>query len=328
MRAVNDSAARLFDADVTRMLGTPVLRIIPPEQRAGPEQAFRKALEFGQATEFEITDRDRGGAPRELAFTVSPIVDDHGLRLGVSVFARDITPRLRAADDSAHARKMASLSQLAGGLAHRFNNILGGIVTSVDFALASDEPGKHRRVLEQTAASLTRATRLMESLLAFAEGDQRPTDLADLTETLIGVSERIRPELAAAHVELELVLNGLPVMPVRRLPLEHVLMTLIHNAVEAMPRGGRLTIRTRREADRAIVEVSDTGRGIPPQDIEHLFEPFFSTKHAGVGEASHRGLGLAVVHGVVQFMGGVVRVSSKVGEGTVFLLELPIPEQQ
>lgn len=331
VQAWNNSAARIFGAGAPEMLGTPVLLVFPNAQRPAAEQAFRRALESGALTEFEISDRDRAGAARELAFTISPIVDDRGARRGASVLVRDITQRLRLADEAAWARKMASLGQLAGGLAHRFNNILGGIVTSVDFALSSDEPGKHRRVLEQTAVSLTRATRLMEALLAFAEGDQRPTDLADLTETIIALAERVRPELEAARVRLDVQLEQLPIVPVGRLPLEHVIMILVHNAVEAMPAGGVLTISTRRAADRALVAVSDTGRGIEPADIEHLFEPFFSTHSgpadAGAGEATHRGLGLAVVHGVVQFMGGVVHVSSKLGEGTVFVLELPLAAQ-
>ncbi len=324
VQAWNHTAARMFGASASEMIGAQMLSIIPHDRRETAVAAVRLAIEQGNVTEFEFAERDRSGNRRELAVTISPIADDHGTRLGASAFIRDITKRIVLAEELARARKMVSLGQMAGGLAHHFNNILGGLVTSVDFALSSPDPNKHRRALEQTAGGLNRAARLMESLLAFAEGDQRPTDLGDLTEIIIDVVGRMESDWAKRGARVELNLGQLPVVPVRRLPLEHVLLNLIENAIDAMPRGGALTVRTWAHDDRVVIAISDTGRGMSPEEVDHLFEPFYSTKtDPNSDDSTSHGLGLAVVHGIVQYMNGTIAVKSRPGSGTEFRVELP-----
>ena len=120
---------------------------------------------------------------------MAPVVSDDGTRIGASLFIRDITKRLALQREVFEARKMASLAEMAGAIAHHFNNIAGGVVTSIDFAIDRQDAVIQDRVLRQTSKALARATKLMNGLLAFSGADEPTTDLSDLTELVLEVAD-------------------------------------------------------------------------------------------------------------------------------------------
>jgi PAS domain S-box-containing protein len=324
IRSWNVAASRMFGADARRMVGTSLLTVIPQEGREEAERALHAAVDDGITNQFEFCHRDAQGGPRQIAVTVSPIPNRAGARVGALACFRDITRRIQLAEEVAQHRKMASLGEMAGALAHHFNNILGGIVTSVDFALAASDPGVRYRVLQNAAQALTRATRLVDSLLAFAEGDRRYDDVADLFETVVRIADRTESELAEQGIKLQRELASVPAMDVPRKQLETVLLNLLHNAEEAMPDGGTVTLGL-EPADQGVrLLVSDTGCGIPDEELSRIFEPFYSRPHPEHRARRLReGLGLAVVHGIVQDLGATITVQSEPDHGTTFCIRVP-----
>jgi len=186
----------------------------------------------------------------------------------------------------------------------------------VDFALSTDSPDFQARTLRQTSEALARATKLVESLLTFAEGDLRHSDLGDLTEIVINVAEYMEPELASDNVKLVLDLRTIPVTPVPKAQIVTVIENILHNAVDAMPEGGTATIESKVVDGVATLVITDTGCGMDEHALSHVFEPFFSTKNQTGDTEGHPGLGLAVAHGLLQVLGHTISVSSKPHEGT------------
>ncbi|MCH7701869.1 MAG: PAS domain-containing protein [Planctomycetes bacterium] len=315
----NGAATRIFGADARIMIGTPMVSIFPPDQRETARSLLRRAVDHGEVGQFEFRHLDPQERWREMSAIVSPVADENGKPLGASVCMRDITLRMKLEREVDRSRKLSSMGEMAGAMAHHFNNILGGIVTSVDFALTSDDARLQRRTLESTAKAVGRATILLESLLAFAEGVHTSSDLGDLTEIVLEVADQLEGELSAAGIELHLNLHTIPTTPVPRTHIQTVLSHLIHNSVDAMPGGGIINLELAPEGDRFRLTLRDVGCGIPAEQMERIFEPFFSTKSA-VSDAPERnpGLGLSIVHGILQEIGAEISVDSTLGQGTTF----------
>ncbi|MCO6435579.1 MAG: PAS domain S-box protein [Phycisphaerae bacterium] len=321
----NLAASRMFGAAADRMIGAPIASVVPQEWREEAVRLLRRAIEEGTASSVAFQHRDEGGSPRELVGNIAPIVCDKGLRSGASVWVRDITQRITLQTELTEQRKMAALGQLAGALAHHFNNILGGVITSVDFALSSNDPVLKGRVLRQTAEALQRATGLVHELLAFAEGDVRVSDRAEVTNIILDVSNEVRNELAGSDMRFRLDLAPLPAHTVGRNQLTTVLRSLLKNAVEALRGEGEVTLSARLDGREIVIDVRDTGVGIDEETRLRVFEPFFSTKdRAAEIPGKGLGLGLAVSHGIVRLMGGTIRVTSTAGIGSCFSVRLPI----
>ncbi len=325
VRFWNVSAAHLFGAPAARTSGASILTLVPDQRRDRVEKLLRLVVETGRVESFDFTQRDLSGHVRHVVATVTPLLGDDGRCSGTVTSLTDITGYSDLLQERSRDRKMTALGEMAGAVAHHFNNILGGLVTGVDFALGSDDPEAEHRALEQTARSLNRATRLVEHLLAFAEGDLRRRDLGDLTEVVFHAMEVLEPELAGAKVTLELNIQTLPVTAVPRQQLLTVVFNLVHNAIEAMPDGGTLRIGTEPAGKWCVLRVSDNGCGMDEEHLDRIFEPFYSTKQAPTDvETRATGFGLAFVHGVIQEIGGTVSVTSQVGEGTTFEVRIPI----
>ncbi|MCP4246088.1 MAG: PAS domain-containing protein [bacterium] len=325
VRFWNASAAHMFGAPAPRTLGASILTLVPDPRRNMVGRLLGRVVDTGQVERFDFTQRDLAGHHRHLVATVTPIRGDDGSCAGTVTSMTDITRYSDLLQERGRGRKMTALGEMAGAVAHHFNNILGGLVTGVDFALGSGDPGAEHRALEQTARSLNRAAHLVEHLLAFAEGDLRRRDLGDLTEVVYHAMEALEPELAGAEVALKLNIQTLPVTAVPRQQLLTVVFNLVHNAIDAMPDGGTLTIGTEPAGEWCVLRVSDTGCGMDEEHLDRIFEPFYSTKQPSRdGEPQATGFGLAFVHGVIQEIGGAVSVTSKVGHGTTFEVRIPV----
>ena len=324
----NAAATRMFGAAADRMIGTPIRSVVPQESRDTAERMLYQSIESGRTSQFEFQHRDQNGENRELTGTIAPILSEVGECLGASLCIRDITRRIQLQHQLAESRKMASLGSVAGAIAHHFNNILGGIITSVDFALSSGDSSMNSRVLQHTSKALQRATVLVHGLLVFAQGEPQAGDLSDFTEIVNGIAESVEKSIEGRNIEFNLKLPELPVLPYERMRIRTVLQNIVQNAIEAMPDGGALTLEVFLRADFIVTRIQDTGIGFDESAKSRIFEPFWSTKGTlttQTGSAEGIGLGLAIAHGLVQTVGGTITVASVPGKGTIFEVTLPRP---
>jgi two-component system cell cycle sensor histidine kinase/response regulator CckA len=230
---------------------------------------------------------------------------------------------------------MDMVGQLAGGIAHDFNNVLSAIMMANDFLLNAHKPTDPSfQDIMQIKQNATRAATLVRQLLAFSRRQTLRPQVLDLGDALSDLTMLLR-RLIGEKVKLDLV-HGRDLWPVKVdvSQFEQVIVNLAVNARDAMPEGGKLTVKTANltaeesaqlaykgmpAADYVRIDISDTGTGIPADIVDKIFEPFFSTKEVGKGT----GLGLSTVYGIVKQTGGFVYVDSEAGVGTSFHIFLP-----
>ncbi len=275
--------------------------------------------------------RADSGEERDFEYSGQPILGADGTPALAVLVTRDVTERKRR--EAEHARLQAELAQahkmeavgtLAGGVAHDFNNILGGVLGGLSLLEAEIGPTARIRVeLDEMKALVTRGADLSKQLLGFARHgkyDVKPLDLAQVVERTSAMFGRTHRDVAIA---IETAPDLRPVL-MDHVQLEQVLLNLFVNAAQAMPDGGRLTVRAANGAaapDGRFVTlvVTDTGIGMDDATRARIFEPFFTTKGPGKGT----GLGLASVYGIVAHHRGTISVTSTPGVGTSFTLRLP-----
>jgi signal transduction histidine kinase len=226
-----------------------------------------------------------------------------------------------------HAQRLSSVGALASSVAHEFNNILTTIINYAKMAVrAEEDPAARTQALEKILKGSQRAATIINSMLGFARNNstqRQRTDLVALVEELLVLTEK---DLSKHRVQLEKKYLGRPHAPVIPAQIEQVLLNLIINARQAMPRGGRLRIEIRENARTQMAELSvaDTGVGIPPDRLRLIFEPFYTTKEPDENGHGGTGLGLSVCRQIMDQHQGRIRVESLVGRGSTFTLKLPL----
>ncbi|MBL8627688.1 MAG: response regulator [Myxococcales bacterium] len=266
-----------------------------------------------------------GAPPRSLAVTTANAGDGSETVIVIA----DVTQQREHEARAAHQDRLALLGQLAGGVAHDFNNLLVVILNYAGFLEADLPDSSMKDDAQQIVHAANRASDLTRQLLAFSRRDAAKPTVVEMGP-LIARFGRLLGRNLGAHVELETaVAEDLPPVLIDPGQLEQVLMNLVVNARDAMPTGGRVTLTVAPVAsgpgpDRAgqphvVLEVADTGAGIPAEVLPRVFEPYFTTKDHGKGT----GLGLATVHGIVQQAGGEITVESPPGRGAIFRVYLP-----
>ena len=323
---------------------------IHPDDRGRVREAVARAHDPGSDGFFDIEFRftRSDGEPRWLKVRSQTFFRGEGAarhKVRTVGGAQDITERVaaeaersRLQDQLTQAQKMESVGRLAGGVAHDFNNMLSVIAGHVELALLTTGEGNPLRTdLEAIQAAAARATTVTRQLLGFARLQLMAPRVLDLNDSVAASLSRLR-RVMGDHAEVRWE-PGAEAGRVRLDPaqLDQVLMNLTANARDAIGVEGRLTIRTRRvtlgEAEcvsreglsagaHAVLEVSDTGRGMDAATAAHLFEPFYTTKPVGKGT----GLGLATVYGIVKQNGGCVEVDTELNRGTLVRIYLPAVE--
>ena len=260
---------------------------------------------------------------------------------GATIYALDTTEQRALQSNFAQSQKMQAIGQLAGGVAHDFNNVLTAIIGYSDLLLANHRPTDPSfQDINQIKQNANRAASLVRQLLAFSRRQTLRPQVLQLGDVLSDLQMLMR-RLVGEKIDLELR-HGRDLWLVEAdvNQFEQVLVNLIVNARDAMPEGGKILLRTRNvvaaecaafnetslvPADYVAIEVEDFGQGIPPDVKDKIFEPFFTTKEVGKGT----GLGLAMVYGIVKQTGGFVFCSSTVGKGTIFTILLPryVPDE-
>jgi two-component system cell cycle sensor histidine kinase/response regulator CckA len=269
------------------------------------------------------------GERREAESSSIPIVLPDGSSAGVVTIITDLTERLSLESQLRHAQKMEALGRLAGGIAHDFNNVLMGILGYAEIVAADARESKVEvRDAEQVLVATRRAIDLARRLTAFARREATRAEIVDVGEMIEGIAPLLK-RLAPESIGIETRLAPNQFVRVDRSELEQALINLAVNAIDAMPRGGRLTIDVEPiELDathaanhvgetagpHVMIAVSDTGQGMDEATKARIFEPFYTTKPIGEGT----GLGLAMAFGAVERAGGRLWVYSELGRGTTF----------
>ena len=234
--------------------------------------------------------------------------------------AVDSTDRKKLEAQLRHAQKMDAVGQLAGGVAHDFNNMLS-VILGFSYALLEDTPeGSDAFVpLTEIKRAAERSADLTKQLLAFSRQKPERTNIVDMNDLVRGTDGLVRRLVGAKIAIATRLTPNTCCVEVDETQLEQVIMNLAVNARDAMPSGGTLTIETRVVENEIVLAVSDTGVGMDAATQSRIFEPFFTTKGTGKGT----GLGLSIVFAIVRQHGGRVTVESEEGRGTTFLVHLP-----
>ncbi|HEY3013006.1 MAG TPA: PAS domain S-box protein [Gemmatimonadales bacterium] len=291
-----------------------------------------RAIRRGESSfDEEVFIETADGVRKTILSSAMPLRDPDGTIVGALTIVEDVTEKrardaaeLHRDEQLQQTQKMEAVGRLAGGIAHDFNNLLTGILSYSDLILQELRPSDPLRAdVEQIRDAGQRAAGLTRQLLAFSRRqllhprvvslNATVTELAPMLQRLVGTDVTL-------ETELDPDLGNILVDPGQ---VEQVLVNLVLNAREAMPKGGRLrlsTANTELESESYVsITVSDTGVGIDPSTQARIFEPFFTTKHA----AGNRGLGLSTVYGIVEQSGGHITVESEPGQGTRFTIYFP-----
>ena len=332
IRSVNGAFARVVGHSAVR--GKPMLELIGDAARSDVEKALASAWEGHVGiSPVEVTFAEDGG--RSGQFYASRIEDEGDDGPGLIVYATDTTTHRALELQFAQSQKMNAVGQLAGGVAHDFNNVLTAIIGHSDLLLARHRPTDPSfQDIMEIKQNANRAANLVRQLLAFSRRQTLRPEVMSMTDVLADLGNLLG-RLLGEKVELKIV-HGRELWSVKvdLNQFEQVVINLAVNARDAMTDGGSLSVRTANvapedakdvhpgvmpEGEYVMCQITDTGTGMSKELLEKIYEPFFTTKEVGKGT----GLGLSTVYGIIKQTGGYIFCDSEVGRGTTFSIYLP-----
>jgi PAS domain S-box-containing protein len=318
----NQVADRLLGFPDGALEGTPVLALHPPAERVRAASLLRSAQAHGHASRDDLHLVTRDGVLIPVFVTAGFI--EYGDRRWHQLMCVDISERKRLESQLIQSEKMAAIGQLAAGIAHELRNPLAIVMNALYDVrqVLETAPPDVLEDLHIAEEEISRAQAIIKNLLEFSRESGAEIERIDVNDLLSRTVQLMQKYMQNAGVRVTADLGPIPACIVNGNAMRQILLNLITNAVQAMPRGGDLYLRTARvDGDRVRLEVQDTGIGIPAENLGDIFNPFFTTKAPGQGT----GLGLSVVHSVVRRYRGEIRVASEVGSGTTFTIDLPCP---
>jgi two-component system, cell cycle sensor histidine kinase and response regulator CckA len=332
---VNPAFEKLTGYTSSEVIGQ-TLGMLKSDQQSGElyEEMWNTVLS-GKVFHGTVMNRKKNGETFVIEKAITPMRNRAGQVTHFISTGRDITDQRKLESQLQQSQKMDAIGLLAGGVAHDFNNLL--LVISAYAELLQDSLGAEdssRKKIDEIIAATRRAAELTRQLLAFGRKQMQSLRVLDLN-AVVGEIVRLLPRLIGEDIQLVFV-PGRDLVKVKADPaqIEQVVMNLATNARDAMPRGGKLMIETSNvcldtayvqkhaiipAGEYALLAVSDSGEGIPAAHLNHIFEPFYTTKEAGKGT----GLGLATAYGIVKQSEGFIWVYSEPGHGTTFKIYLP-----
>lgn len=276
---------------------------------------------------YKLHTYDRAGKSLILNVAVAPLRSISQQQTGAIIVLENVTSRVKLEETVQQSEKLSSIGLLAAGVAHEVNTPLTGVssYTQMLLGMIPETDPKHA-LLQKMQRQTDRASNIVGNLLNFSRtGGAEEFVEVDVNKLLNDTLQLLEPQLRKSNIQIvkEYASNS-PKISGSGGKLQQVFTNLILNARDAMATGGTITLRTALDADLgAVVEVADTGEGIPPDNLTKVFDPFFTTKEVGSGT----GLGLAVSYGIIQEHSGSIEVSSVVGEGTQFRMVFPLSSQ-
>jgi len=283
----------------------------------------------GKLTSFPLMFRRKDGELIEGDLSAAIIYDEHGRETASVGIFKDLRERLsierelrKTQEALLQSEKLAAMGRLTSQIAHELNNPIYGIMNTLELLKSEIPPdSKRRKVLELALAETVRLSDMLRSMLSFSkpeEEERRPTKINDLIEGILLVMEK---QMRESNITVSTSFDkDLPEIMVSTNQMRQVMLNMIKNAMESMPQGGNLFIKTFYNADNVMIIIRDTGVGIPESIRDKIFDAFFTTKQKVKGV----GLGLSVCYGIIKDHGGEIKVESEVGKGTHFIITLPI----
>ena len=315
MTSINDAACEILGIGTPAPVGQRLEGLIP-----GMAAVMAEDLSLGRVIRQEVEAAHANGSPRCLAVAATPLSDHTGRIVGRVIHFQDLT-ELRSMEGAVRrSERLAGIGRLAANIAHEIRNPLASISGSVE--VLRKQPGtdaEARQLIDIAVREVDRVNELISGLLDYARPRTEDRQRLDLGEMVTEIAKVFEQERRSAEVRV--VVDAEPGVAVEGASgqLRQVLWNLLRNAVTAMPGGGRVRLAVSRRdrtngASEAVLSVSDTGIGIPHEDLDHIFEPFFSRRADGTG------LGLAITARIVEDHKGSIEVSSEVGKGTTFVI--------
>lgn len=325
----NRGAEDMFGWTREEMLGRHITRIVPDELI---DQREMECIEFGMryrgyVRNYETERLNKEGQRVLVNLTESLIRDRKGEVAGRSLIMRDLTELKIKEQQIQHSERLATVGHMAAGVAHEVGNPLTAISSLVQICQRKTQDPFVQEQLSKVRSHIQRITKIVRDLVDFSRPsslESRKVQVNNLIESSVGL---MRHDARCRDVDFELDLSpALPAVSCVPDQLHQVLVNLLLNAVDAMEETGepRVKIATRFAEGLIELSVSDNGKGIPPQQQQRIFEPFYTTKEVGRGT----GLGLSVSHGIITKMGGTISVDSTPGEGALFAIKLPVNQTQ
>jgi PAS domain S-box-containing protein len=328
-RYANEAFSRITGYETSELMRRGLADLVHPENLKATMERHRLRQGGGtldQAHEIKMIRKD--GMPITVYFSFA--LSTHEGKLATIGFLRDITERKKGEKALWRSQRLASIGRLAAEIAHEMNNPLTSVLTFCKLTqnILQQEPFPNHRVAElrdyisYLNSETERCVNISRNLLDFSRQSEIEIRENDIHEILDKTLTILRHRAGLDEIEIQTAYAAeLPFLSCDFKRLQQAFINILWNAIEAMPEGGKLTVSTRFDQlqDRVEVQISDTGAGIPEEDVERIFEPFFTTKADGKGV----GLGLSVAYGIIRQHQGEIHIQSKAGEGTHFTIQLP-----
>lgn len=321
--SVNRALEKVSGRPRSSLIGTHFVEILRPAERAEMWRVFAATM-GGERTKREVRFTRPDGAQRVAMVFANPLIEE-GRVTGVLAVARDVTDERLLHEQVMRQEKLAALGELVSGVAHEVNAPLQAILTNAQrIEQLTGANAESVEAAQNVVNEAKRASRIVSKLLTFARQNPAERMATDLNQVVEDTLELRRYPLRVQEIALEVNLDrALPLTWADPSQLQQVVLNLLGNAEQAVSRHGgerKITVRTRREEDNLLVEVADSGPGIAPEHLPHIFNPFYTTKPRGSGT----GLGLSIADGIVREHGGSLRVQSDLGRGARFEIVLPL----
>ena len=287
---------------------------------------------IGKLTSLPIFHRRKDGVMIEGDLSASLIYNEKGNEIASVGIFKDLRERLKMERELREiqqallqSEKLAAMGRLTSQVAHELNNPIYGIMNTLELLKTEIPPeNKRRRILELSLSEIQRLSEMLRNMLSFSKPEEekrRPVKIDELIEGILLVMEK---QMKESNIQVEASFDSdIPEVMASTNQMRQVMLNILKNAKEAMPKGGTLSVRTAREGNKILITTQDTGIGIPEEIRDKIFEAFFTTKQKVKGV----GLGLSVCYGIIKDHGGEIKVESEEGKGTTFTISLPIESQ-
>lgn len=332
--ALNSAFEKIVGFPSQDWIGRSPLELVHPEDYAEAKRRIQTVLTDATAMSFTLRISTASGACVVMDVTMSP-QQKNGEVIGIVGIARDFTERKRTEEALMQSERMAAVGTLSAGIAHEFNNIHTTILGFLELVLEDELNESARPLIERVHRASRRASGVTRNLLAFSRPEKGQRLLKDLNAIIEEILQLLRSEFVSQGVELHWTPSNKVLANTDSVQVGQVVMNLLINAYHATlgSEVRRIELTTGRQGEDVFIRVSDSGCGIPREQIGRIFLPFFSTKgeHAPGGAPQHKvrgtGLGLSICDTIARNLGGRIEVESRVGEGSTFTLWLPGTEK-
>ncbi|MBW2064110.1 MAG: PAS domain S-box protein [Deltaproteobacteria bacterium] len=327
----NRAAEKILGYRAEEVIGRMNIKKIYPEGMAKEVMGMIRSLEYGGKgilRSYPMVHVRRDGEIIEGNLSAAMLYDSGGEEIAsVGIFADlkeflDMERKLRETQEKLlQSEKLAAMGKLTSQIAHELNNPLYGIMNTLELLKSEIPPtSKRRKILDMALSETVRLTELLRKMLSFSKPEEEERQLTDVNQVIDEILLLVKKQLLEKSIRVSSSLaDDLGMINASRSQLRQVFLNMIANARDAMPDGGTLTVNTMRKADNIYIEIADTGTGIRKEDLNKIFDAFFTTKDS----VKDVGLGLSVCYGFIKDHGGDIRVSSKWGSGTTFTIILP-----